>query len=196
MSGTTRVSLHQKGKTRKVKPIWIYWSKREWVAVASAWPYAKLTWPQTDNHTSTPPLKFFTGRMPFLPPNQQRQSTEGKYKYKYTKDNLNVNMNMQMEKKHVHTTVIQTIVQIWLVYIYSKFKVYMGASSECTCMHCLSNHKCHWIKSRYLPTQHFASVGICFGISICLFVCHTRALYNNGYVSSKFFYSRLIAPSF
>jgi len=32
---------------------------------------------QTDNHTSTPPL-FFTGRMPVLPPNQQRQSTEGK----------------------------------------------------------------------------------------------------------------------
>jgi len=26
----------------------------------------------------TPPLEFFTGRMPFLPPNQQRQSTEGK----------------------------------------------------------------------------------------------------------------------
>ena len=32
---------------------------------------------QTDNHTSTPPLLFFTGRMPFLPPNQQCQSTEG-----------------------------------------------------------------------------------------------------------------------
>ena len=32
---------------------------------------------QTENHASTPPLKFFTGRMPFLPPNQQRQSTEG-----------------------------------------------------------------------------------------------------------------------
>jgi len=31
---------------------------------------------QTDSHTSTPPLSFFTGRMPFLPPNQQRQSTE------------------------------------------------------------------------------------------------------------------------
>ena len=30
---------------------------------------------QTDNHASTPPLSF-TGRMPFLPPNQQRQSTE------------------------------------------------------------------------------------------------------------------------
>ena len=32
---------------------------------------------QTDNHASTPPLSFFTGRMPFLSPNQQRQSTEG-----------------------------------------------------------------------------------------------------------------------
>jgi len=32
---------------------------------------------QTDNHASTPPISFFTGRMPFLPPNQQRQSTEG-----------------------------------------------------------------------------------------------------------------------
>jgi len=30
----------------------------------------------TDNHASTPPLSFFTGRMPFLPPNQQCQSTE------------------------------------------------------------------------------------------------------------------------
>ena len=34
---------------------------------------------QTDNHARTPPLSFFTGQMPFLPPNQQRQSTEGKF---------------------------------------------------------------------------------------------------------------------
>ena len=33
---------------------------------------------QTENHAST---LFFTGRMPFLPPNQQRQSTEGKSRY-------------------------------------------------------------------------------------------------------------------
>jgi len=32
---------------------------------------------QADNHASTPLLGFFTGRMPFLPPNQQRQITEG-----------------------------------------------------------------------------------------------------------------------
>jgi len=46
------------------------------VAVASAGPYASLHL-APDNHASTPPLSFFTGRMPFLPPNQQRQSTEG-----------------------------------------------------------------------------------------------------------------------
>jgi len=34
---------------------------------------------QTDNHACTPPLSFLKGRMPFLPPNQQRQSTEGTY---------------------------------------------------------------------------------------------------------------------
>jgi len=32
---------------------------------------------QTDNHASTSPLCFFTDWMPFLPPNQQWQSTEG-----------------------------------------------------------------------------------------------------------------------
>jgi len=32
---------------------------------------------QTDNHTNTLPLSFFTGWMPFLPPNQQHQNTEG-----------------------------------------------------------------------------------------------------------------------
>ena len=37
---------------------------------------------QTDDHASTPPL-FFTGRMPFLPPNQQRQSTEGLHNNHY-----------------------------------------------------------------------------------------------------------------
>jgi len=34
---------------------------------------------QTDNHASTSLLSFFTGRMPLLPPNQQRQSTEGTF---------------------------------------------------------------------------------------------------------------------
>ena len=72
-SGTTRVSRYQKGKTNLD-----FTEARD-----SEWPWHQLghmqvcTSLQTDNHTSTPPLSFFTGRMPFLPPNQQRQSTEG-----------------------------------------------------------------------------------------------------------------------
>jgi len=49
---------------------------------------------QTDNHVSTPPLSFFTGRMPFLPPNQQRQSTEESRKKRKTK-------NKQTKTEHV-----------------------------------------------------------------------------------------------
>jgi len=48
------------------------------VAVASAGHMQVCTSLQTDKHASTSPLSFFTGRMPFLPPNQQRQSTEGR----------------------------------------------------------------------------------------------------------------------
>ena len=73
LSRTTRVSRYQKGKTNLD-----FTAARD-----SEWQCHQLghmqvcTSLQTDNHTSTPPLCFFTGRMPFLPPNQQRQSTEG-----------------------------------------------------------------------------------------------------------------------
>jgi len=46
------------------------------VALSSAGPYANHLHLPTDNRASTSPL--FTGQMPFLLPNQQRQSTEGK----------------------------------------------------------------------------------------------------------------------
>jgi len=63
--------------TRKVKPIWIL-LKQETVSVSviisaickSARRSRQITM-QAPHHS------FFTGRMPFLPPNQQRQSTEG-----------------------------------------------------------------------------------------------------------------------
>jgi len=38
---------------------------------------------QTDNHVSNSSLDLFTGRMLFLMPNQQCQSTEGKYSIYY-----------------------------------------------------------------------------------------------------------------
>ena len=72
-SGTTQVSRYQKDKTNLD-----FTEARD-----SEWQWQQLghmqvcTSLQTDDHASTPPLSFFTGRMPFLPPNQQRQSTEG-----------------------------------------------------------------------------------------------------------------------
>jgi len=73
-AATTQVSRYQKGKTNLD-----FTEARD-----SVWQWHQLgdmqvcTSLQTDNHASTPPLKeFFTGRMHFLPPNQQRQSTEG-----------------------------------------------------------------------------------------------------------------------
>ena len=47
------------------------------MAVASAGPYASLHLAPDRQPRQHPTAQFFTGRMPFLPPNQQRQSTEG-----------------------------------------------------------------------------------------------------------------------
>jgi len=47
------------------------------VAVASAGRYASLHLAPDRQPHQHPTTLFFTGRMPFLPPNQQRQSTEG-----------------------------------------------------------------------------------------------------------------------
>jgi len=72
-SGTTRVSRYQKGKTNLD---FTEASDREWqwhqlghMKVCNSL--------KTHKHASTPSLAFFTGWMPFLPPNQQHQSTEG-----------------------------------------------------------------------------------------------------------------------
>jgi len=59
------------------EPIWILLKQD------SEWQWHQLsciqicTLSQTDNHDSTPPLIFFTGQMPFVPPNQQCHSTDG-----------------------------------------------------------------------------------------------------------------------
>ena len=71
-SRTTRVSRYQKGKTNldftEARDGEWQWHQLGHMQVCTSL--------QTNNHASTPPL-IFTGRMPFLPPNQQRQSTEG-----------------------------------------------------------------------------------------------------------------------
>jgi len=68
------VSRYQKGKTN------LDFSE----ARDSEWQWHQLgrtqvcTLLQTDKPHQHPTTQFFTGRMPFLPPNQQHQSTEGK----------------------------------------------------------------------------------------------------------------------
>jgi len=68
------LSWYQKGKTN------LDFNK----ARDSEWQWHQLghmqvcTLLQTDNHASTSMLKFSIGWMPFLPPNQHCQSTEGK----------------------------------------------------------------------------------------------------------------------
>jgi len=67
---TAPVSRYQKGKTNLDIT----------EARDSEWQWHQLghmqicTSLQTDNHASTPPLSFFTGRMPFLPPMQPTAS--------------------------------------------------------------------------------------------------------------------------
>ena len=74
LSGTTQVSRYQKGKTN-LDFTEANDSEWQWHPLGRMQVCTSL---QTDNHASTPPLSFFTGRMPFLPPNQQRQSTEAR----------------------------------------------------------------------------------------------------------------------
>jgi len=82
-SGTTWVSQYQKGKTNldfiEARDSEWQWHQLGHMQSASMQVCISL---QTDNHASTPPLKFFTGWMPFLPPNQQCQSTEGQHEVK------------------------------------------------------------------------------------------------------------------
>ena len=65
--------------TRKVKPIWIL-LKQETVSGSGISRAVCKSAPRSREITMPAPhYSVFTGRMPFLPPNQQRQSTEGVY---------------------------------------------------------------------------------------------------------------------
>jgi len=68
LSRTTQVSRYQEGKTNldftEARESDGQWHQLGHMQICTS--------PQTDNHASTPPLSFFTGWMPFLPPNQQR----------------------------------------------------------------------------------------------------------------------------
>ena len=72
-SGTTRVSRYQKGK-----PIWILLKQETVSGSGISWAICKSAPRSRQTTTPAPHHSVFTDWMPFLPPNQQRQSTAGK----------------------------------------------------------------------------------------------------------------------
>ena len=79
-SGTTLCpGLPSWASTRKVKPIGILLKQETVSGSGVSWAICKSA-PHSRQITTPAPHQsvFFTGRIPFLPPNQQRQSTEGR----------------------------------------------------------------------------------------------------------------------
>ena len=67
--------------TRKVKPIWILLKQETVSGNGISWAICKSAPCSRQTTTPAPHHSVFTGRMPFLPPNQQCQSTEGILKH-------------------------------------------------------------------------------------------------------------------
>jgi len=63
--------------TRKAKPIWILLKQETVSGSGISWAICKSAPRFRQITTPAPHHSVFTGRMSFLPPNQQRQSTEG-----------------------------------------------------------------------------------------------------------------------
>ena len=78
LSRTTRVSRYQ-----KAKPIWILLKQDTVRGSGISWAICKSAPCSRQITMPTPHHSVFTGQMPFLPPNQQRQSTEGKRAVKW-----------------------------------------------------------------------------------------------------------------
>jgi len=83
--------LPRSASTRKVKPIWILLKQDTVSGSGISWAIWKSAICSRHNNASTPTTQFCTGQMPFLPPNQQHQSTEGTAIS--TTNNLKIAMN-------------------------------------------------------------------------------------------------------
>jgi len=70
--------------TRKVKPIWILLEQETVSGSGISWAICKSAPCSIQITMPTPHHSVFTGRIPFLPPNQQRQSTEGMWIFSWS----------------------------------------------------------------------------------------------------------------
>ena len=64
---------------KKIKPIWILLKQETVSSSGISWAICKSAPRSRQITTPAPHCSVFTDQMPFLPPNQQRQSTEGHY---------------------------------------------------------------------------------------------------------------------
>ena len=71
--------------TRKVKPIWNLGKQETASGSGKSWAICKSAPRSRQITTPTPHHSVFTGQMPFLSPNQQRQSTDGDIRHKRKK---------------------------------------------------------------------------------------------------------------
>jgi len=69
--------LSRWASTRKVEPIWILLKQETVSGSGISWARCKSAPCSRQITTPAPHHSVFTGQLPFLPPNQQRQSTEG-----------------------------------------------------------------------------------------------------------------------
>jgi len=78
--------LPRSAGTRKEKPIWILLKQETVSGSGISWAICKPAPWSRQTTTPTPHHSVFKGQMSFLPPNQQRQSTEGSiYSWKWVK---------------------------------------------------------------------------------------------------------------
>ena len=128
------MSRYQKGKTNldftEARD-----SERQWHHLGHTQICTSL---QTNNHASTPPLSFFTGRMPFLSPNQQQcQSTEGI-------GNRNTN-NIKIADKNAdlcRKDMMHTLLKMWQ---YAKYAAITCIKLTCLLSHTHSSHLLQYV---------------------------------------------------
>jgi len=78
-------SIHS--RYQNVNPIWILLKQETESGSGISWAICKSASCSRQVTTPAPQQSVFTGRIPFLPPNQQRQSTEGKHAYGQAENN-------------------------------------------------------------------------------------------------------------
>ena len=88
--------------TRKVKPIWILLKQETVSGSGIRWAICKSAPLSRQKTTPAPHHSVFTGRMPLLPPNQQRQSTEGTNVNRHWWENLNIQLNIDDSHASFH----------------------------------------------------------------------------------------------